>query len=246
MWNVPAISALSGLATPFGAALVLTFRTWSKAALAFMLALASGVMLAVVMTQLMPTSVRAGSWWWFALGSSVGLSLMFWIDDLRAVHPAEPVDPPSDQARLRVTGQAIAVALAIHNLPEGMAIGAGGAIHARLAVIIATAMALHNLPQGMSVAAPLASGGMPRRKILALTVLISAVIPLGSLIPLLVGHMSPGVNAFMLALASGVMLYVVFRHTMPEAWRCQKFFSSLGGLLTGILLMLALAGAHVH
>lgn len=124
-----------------------------------------------------------------------------------------------------------------------MAIGAGDMVHAQLGAVIAVAMALHNLPEGMSIAAPLSIGGMPRQKILGVTAAISLVTPLGTLLPLMIGNLSNAVSAFTLALASGAMIYVVAHDTLPESWQSQKSLT-LVGLLAGAGLMIGVARMH--
>lgn len=242
MWTVMTLSVLSGLSTPLGALIVLRFRTLSGPALAFILALASGVMVTVVLTELLPNSLKTGGIGWFTAGCFAGVIVMVGLAALwRHVDTASRAGPTS--SRLWQTGQSIALAIAVHDLPEGMAIGAGDGVHAHLGFIIALAMALHNLPEGMSIAAPLAMGGMPRRKILTLTGLISFVTPFGTLLPLLLGALSPAISAFFLALASGAMLYVVAHDTFPEAWQAHRE-ATVFGVLAGAALMAGVTSLH--
>lgn len=228
-----AISFLSGLSTPLGALVVLWFRTMRPWMLSFILALASGVMVTVVATELAPTSVGTGGFPTFVLGCGGGIVAMSFLADIWK---------PGDTAvsRLRRTGQSIALAIAVHDLPEGMAIGAGHAVHAKLGLIVALAIALHNMPEGMSIAAPLAMSGVARRKVLGLTVLISFITPLGTLIPVMLGTVSHTVGAFILAFAAGAMLYVVVQDTFPESWHASRG-AAIVGLLAGAALMGGLA-----
>lgn len=242
MWTIVTFSLLSGLCTPLGAVLVLTFSTLPSRVLSFVLALASGVMLTVVLTELMPNSLNIGGPWWFILGAISGIVLMSLLRDLwRPTAPSgTALNTPN---RLIQTGQAIALAIAVHDLPEGMAIGAGDLVHAQLGFVLALAIALHNLPEGMSIAAPLFMGGTPRNRILLLTLAISLITPLGTLIALGLGTLTPELQSFMLALASGAMIYVVVHDTLPESWRSGKV--SLGlGLAAGVLLMGAISSLH--
>jgi ZIP family zinc transporter len=223
------VSFLSGLATPLGALVVLRFRTLSPRMLGFILSLASGVMVTVVLTELAPTSLRTGGLPVFAFGCGSGLVAMSLTADLWK-------SGNSSLSRLRRTGQSIALAIAVHDLPEGMAIGAGHAIAAKLGLITALAITLHNMPEGMCIAAPLAMAGVGRGRILGLTLLISCITPLGTLVPVLLGTVSPKVSAFVLAFAAGAMLYVVVQDTFPESWRSGKG-PAIAGLLLGGAMM---------
>lgn len=227
------MSLLSGLCTPLGALTVLYFRAMRPWMLSFILALASGVMVTVVVTELAPSSLTTGGLLWFALGTLSGIVTLSLLSRVHSLG-----DAPF--SRLRQTGQSIALAIAVHDLPEGMAIGAGHNVHAKLGLIMALAIALHNMPEGMSIAAPLAVGGVPRRKILVITLLISGITPLGTLIPLVMGTISHPVSSFLLAFAAGAMLYVVVQDTFPESWRLGRF-PTLLGMIAGALLMGSLA-----
>jgi ZIP family zinc transporter len=74
----------------------------------------------------------------------------------------------NDRARMFHSGILMIIAISLHNVPEGIAIGAGGSYDLRLGAILAIMIALHNIPEGMAVAAPLLAGGVNRRKVVFL------------------------------------------------------------------------------
>ena len=141
-------------------------------------------------------------------------------------------------------------AIALHNLPEGMVIGASYAITPDVVAnlfsgsgfIIAIVIGLHNIPEGMAVSVPLISGGMSKLKAIALTALSGLPTVFGALLGFALG----GVNEIMLVLslgfASGAMLYVVFGELMPEAilmWKSKMpALSMFVGVLAGFLLVM--------
>lgn len=238
MWIILALSLLSGLSTPLGAVIVLSFRSLSHATLSFILAVASGVMVSVVITELMPNSIHSGGLVWFVVGCGTGMTLM-----VALTYRGDFTESPaliSSVSRLRRTGESIALAIALHDLPEGMAIGAGDMVQAKLGLIIALAIALHNIPEGMSIAAPLSMGSVSRRRILVLTGLISLITPIGTLLSLMFGHLSHSLSSFILALASGVMLYVVAHDTFPASWKANKN-ATIFGIAAGAVLMFSIA-----
>ena len=233
-------SLVAGLSTPVGAWLILNRRRVSPATLSFTLALASGVMVTVVATELVPTAFRLAGWPTFAAVAAAGALMLALLRGAVADWQGRGAAAP---ARLRVVGWFLAVAIALHDIPEGMAIGAGDAVGQRLGVVIALAIALHNIPEGMSIAAPLAMAGEPRRHILVAVAAIGLVTPLGTLMALAIGRLGPEWSATVLALASGAMLYVVGRDTLPEAFAAERFVA-LTGITAGGALMLALATVH--
>ncbi|MDE6104817.1 MAG: ZIP family metal transporter, partial [Clostridia bacterium] len=141
-------------------------------------------------------------------------------------------------------------AIALHNLPEGMVIGASYAITPDVlkslfsgsGFIMAIVIGLHNVPEGMAVSVPLISGGMGKPKAVFLTALSGLPTVFGALLGFALG----GINDIMLVLslgfASGAMLYVVFGELLPESilmWRSKlPAFALFIGVLAGFLLVM--------
>jgi ZIP family zinc transporter len=148
---------------------------------------------------------------------------------------------------LFIAGLVMACAIALHNLPEGMVIGASYASETGKHVlsgggfILAVVIGLHNIPEGMAVSVPLISGGMGRIKAVLITALTGFPTVLGALLGYWLGMIGPIWLSLSLSFASGAMLYVVFGELLPEAilmWRSKlPAFSTLAGILVGMLLI---------
>ena len=123
----------------------------------------------------------------------------------------------SDKAKMLRSGILILFAIGLHNIPEGIAISAGGSHDIRLGSLLALMIALHNIPEGMAIAAPLLAGGVNRWKVALLTALSGAPTFLGGLIGVLIGHISDFGIAMSLSAAGGAMLYVVFGEIVPQS-----------------------------
>lgn len=154
----------------------------------------------------------------------------------------------SKKSDLFIAGLVMAFAIALHNLPEGMVIGASYAKDEALALTSASsglAMAivigLHNIPEGMSVSVPLVSGGMVKWKATLITALTGAPTIIGAMLGYGLGSLSQVSLAISLSLASGAMLYVVFGELLPESilmWRSKApAFAMLVGLLVGVIIL---------
>lgn len=147
--------------------------------------------------------------------------------------------------QLFLAGLVMAFAIALHNFPEGMVIGAsyasdevaGGIGGLAVAIVIG----LHNIPEGMAVSVPLVAGGMKKTKATVLTALTGAPTILGAMLGYFLGTLSPVSLAISLSFASGAMLYVVFGELLPESilmWRSKApAFAMLAGLLVGLVVL---------
>lgn len=230
---------LSGLCTPVGAWGVLTWGEISGRGLAAVLGLAAGVMVVVVLRDLLPAAWQAGGPALAGWGGAVGFGVVLGIRALWGHRPSRHLDPA--RGRLVRTGWLIALVIALHDIPEGMAIGAGHLVRQGLGWSLALAMAVHNVPEGMSIAAPLARGGIRRGRILLATLAIGLVTPAGTAMALALGAESLFLRAAMLALAAGAMTAVTALDIVPEAFLADAG-SAVTGLLAGGLAMWFLAG----
>ncbi len=149
---------------------------------------------------------------------------------------------------LLVGGLVMACAIALHNMPEGMVIGASyvrdsaeGASAFSGGMVLAIVIGLHNIPEGMSVSVPLIAGGMNKIKAVLLTAVTGAPTIIGAMIGYSIGSLGPVSLAMSLSFASGAMLYVVFGELLPEAilmWRSKlPAFGMLIGVLVGMLMI---------
>ena len=148
---------------------------------------------------------------------------------------------------LFIAGVVMASAIALHNVPEGMTIGASYAsnngVMGAAAITLAVLIGLHNIPEGMAVSVPLIAGGM--RKWKAVLITASSGIPtiIGALLGFALGEIGPMGLALSLGFAGGAMLYVVFGEILPQAILMyhskRPAFSAIGGMLVGLLIIFA-------
>ena len=146
---------------------------------------------------------------------------------------------------LFLAGVVMACAIALHNVPEGMTIGASYAsnngVMGSAALVLAVLIGLHNIPEGMAVSVPLISGGMSKPKAVLLTALSGLPTVIGALLGFLLGEIGPLGLAMSLGFASGAMLYVVFGEILPQAILMyhskQPAFAVIIGMLVGMMII---------
>lgn len=132
-------------------------------------------------------------------------------------------------------GVIMILAIALHNFPEGMAIGATGAAETQMGIMIAIIIAVHNIPEGMAISAPLASGGIEPWKTIGLTTLAGAATVLGALLGLAVGGIGALATGICMGLAGGAMLYVTFCEILPQATLMEEGRVPAVSMLVGIV-----------
>ena len=148
---------------------------------------------------------------------------------------------------LFVAGIVMACAIALHNVPEGMTIGASYAssdgVLGSAALVLAVLIGLHNIPAGMAVSVPLISGGMSKPRAVLITAASGIPTMLGALLGFLLGEIGPLGLTLSLGFASGAMLYVVFGEILPQSILMYHSklpaFSTIVGMLVGILIIFA-------
>lgn len=168
------------------------------------------------------------------------------IDELSHIdHYNQHLKEHAPKRELWVAGVVIACAIALHNIPEGMSIGASYNIDTEggvsMALILAVLIELHNIPEGMAVSVPLVAGGMKRIKAALLTAASGAPVVLGAWLGYWIGDIGAIGLAASLGFASGAMLYVVFGEIIPQAVlmyrsKVPAFFVIIGMLIGMIII----------
>lgn len=151
---------------------------------------------------------------------------------------------------LHTAGLVLAAAVALHNMPVGMAIGAtfAGDVHAAVhdGFLAALIIGLHNVPEGMSIAAPLLTGGAKRAGAIGVAALSGLPTVLGALLGYSVGTMDPTLLSVSLGFAAGAMLYVIFGELLPESEQLWRHKLSGLAIMLGLLLGMALIFGYGH
>ena len=265
-------TALAGVGgTGLGGLIGALLRKDSKRAVSLLLSFAGGVMLSVVCFDLVTEAIETNVGIGFVVGSiAFGVAATYLLNYIidRKTNPEVPhIDENhpktaddldelihSDHLQehrkdgtlgLFIAGIVMACAIALHNVPEGMTIGASYASNdgamGGAALVLAILIGLHNIPEGMAVSVPLISGGMPRWKAVLITAATGIPTILGALLGYWLGEIGPMGLTLSLGFASGAMLYVVFGEILPQSILMYHSklpaFSAIVGILVGILII---------
>ncbi len=242
-------SLAAGLMTAVGALPVLFGRTPSQASRDLLLGFAAGVMLAASFFSLIIPALDAAEGQHHSTAMSAGVVCVAILLGMAAVallnrwlpheHFAQGREGPEVASLRRVW--LFILAIAIHNLPEGLAVGVGfGAEGAAAGLPLAIGIGLQNAPEGLAVAVALLGEGYSRWRAWGIAALTGLLEPLGGVIGAGVVGLSQVLLPWALAFAAGAMLYVISHEVIPETHRSGHQQKATMGLALGLVIMLYL------
>lgn len=232
-----------GGATVIGSLIGFIFKNISHKFSDIVLSFASGVMLAAAVLGLIIPSLEYGGKYGILVtvaGIFAGAVCLNLIDKLVPhLHKIVGVEPESHHNANLSKVLLFVLAIAIHNLPEGIAAGVGfGSGDTTQALIIAGGIALQNIPEGMVIIAPMLAAGISPRKTFILAMITGLVEVVGTLIGYFAVSISTAILPFALAFAGGTMLYVISDEMIPETHAHGSERGATYALLIGFCVML--------
>ncbi|WMJ84528.1 zinc transporter ZupT [Oscillospiraceae bacterium MB24-C1] len=250
------LTLFAGLATGIGSALSLLTKRTNPRFLSVALGFSAGVMIYVSFVEIFVKAkdalvaslgVKMGTWVTVG-GFFFGILLIAVIDNLipstenpHEVHTVEEMDGESEshKSHLMRMGLFTALAIGIHNFPEGLATFTAALSDPSLGVPIAVAIAIHNIPEGIAVAVPIFYATGSRMKAFKLSFLSGLSEPLGALIGyiLLYRFFNDVVFGFIFASVAGIMVYISLDELLPSAREYGEHHLSIYGLIAGMAVM---------
>lgn len=268
VWIAFGLTLFAGLSTGIGGLAALLMKRTNTKALSLVLGFSAGVMLYVSFVEILEEArlhLVAGlggqpGLWATAAAFFGGIFLIALIDKFvpsfenpHEMHRVEEMDhcelPQFAQPRRRNrkghahplmrTGLMVAVAVTIHNLPEGLAVFTSAVSQPRLGLVIALAIAIHNIPEGIAVSIPIYCATGSRRKAFWFSLLSGFSEPLGALIGWLV--LMPLMNDVMFGIVfagvAGIMVFISLDELLPTAQEYGEHHLSMYGLIGGMMVM---------
>ncbi|WP_034849532.1 ZIP family metal transporter [Clostridium hydrogeniformans] len=228
-WIVLLSSLISLIGTMMGASIGTFIKNPSKKFIASTMAFAGGLMLSVVVFDLIPEAIEQGGFLYTLVFYILGMLIIYLIE--KAAHNKESY---SKIAFITALG------LMLHNFPEGIIMGCSFLSGKSLGVKTSIIIALHDVPEGLAVTVPLIASNKNIFKIILYVFITALPTALGALIGVFIGNVSEVFLGICLALASGIMMYVVFGELIPESNNLNNSIINTISVLLGVTLGLVL------
>lgn len=255
--------------TTLGGLIGIRLKRSSNKFLSFILSFASGLMTAIICFELIPEALEIANIFVVILGILVGIIIMIicdvFVDNIfnKTNKTANKIKEQKNRIygykqnniknkiknenklinknNLLKTGIIVSIGLAIHNFPEGLAIGSGFGASLKLGFSLAIAICFHDIPEGISMAVPMKNGGMKSSKVIYYVILSGITTGVGAFFGSLVGGISSEIIALCLAFSAGAMIYIVSGELTPESNKLyQGRMSAIGNILGFIIGVFAM------
>lgn len=254
-----ALTLFAGLSTTFGALMAFFTNADNKRFLSISLGFSAGVMIYISFMEMMPTALEhlmvnfdeKTANIIMVAGFFAGVIIFGIIDKLvpeeenpHTMHSEEDIESLRDERhiegkKLERMGIMSALAVAVHNFPEGLVTFMSAVVSPELGISIAIAVAIHNIPEGIAVAVPIYQATGNKRKALTMTFLSGFAEPLGALLGYLVLSSIFNDTTFgvIFALVSGIMVFISLDELLPASREYGEPHLSIYGLFAGMLVM---------
>lgn len=224
-------STVSLVGTMIGASLGVIVKKPSNKLLGSIIGFAGGLMLAVVVFDLIPEALNEWSFGGNLFFCLMGIIVIAIIDN--------KINIDTLNQHVKVAFMA-ALGLMIHNFPEGVIMGCGFAAGGTLGIKMSLIIAIHDIPEGIAVSAPLMASRVRVSKILLYAFITAFPTALGTWLGAYIANISQNILGACLSFASGIMLYVVCGEMIPESSRLWEGVTSTIGVLSGIIIGLTM------
>lgn len=245
------LTLLAGLATTIGGAIAFIVKPDNLKALSVGLGFSAGVMIFLSLTEIIPAANESlsvnfpNSHEWlvylsFIIGVIIAILIDYFIPDhIDQEEVLHPDDPTFNHQKIKKAGLFMAVAICLHNLPEGLTTFLSTTQSLQLGISVAIAIAIHNIPEGIAVAMPIYHITGKKRYAMLYASLSGLSEPLGAFLGIFLLHFlfPQMVLGFLMAAVAGIMIYISFDTLLPLAKEYGDWHLSMIGIVTGMLFI---------
>lgn len=235
------LTTLAGLSTTLGSIISIFYRKPSHGYMAFTMGFSAGIMVMLSFVELLQTGIETIGFIYGNLAFFMGMGIIFVIDVLLPHSYILERYNSQESSNLRLKRMSIFVALgiAIHNFPEGIATFAGTMKDIDIGIALAVAIALHNIPEGIAVSVPVYAATGSAKKAFLWSFLSGISEPIGAFIAgiILMPFLNETVIGWVLSAVGGFMVFIAFDELLPVSQSYKKEHISIIGVIVGMIVM---------
>ena len=253
-WFAFALTLFAGLSTGIGSALAFFKIVKKERFLSIALGFSAGVMIYVSFVEIFRKAIHSLTtgygeplgYIYATLAFFVGIGLIAFIDKVvpkgenpHEIRKVEEIDQNGKDRNLLRMGLFSALAIGIHNFPEGLATFVGALQDPTLGISIAVAIAIHNIPEGIAVSVPIYHATKSKKKAFGYSFLSGLSEPIGALIGFIFlrQFFNDSFFGFMFAIVAGIMVFISLDELLPTAEKYGEHHLAVYGLISGMIVM---------
>ncbi|MDF2612952.1 MAG: zinc/iron permease [Clostridia bacterium] len=239
IWLIGFIALVAeGMGLAIGIVLLYVFKVRSKRVIGMLFGGTSGLMIALICFDVLPQALSKERMDLIIIGIMIGVTIGLLLDDIT---PAFEKMIRVENSRMIRTAFTLVIGIALHNIPEGFALGALSNASADIIQKFAVILALHSIPEGIALAIPFKQAKVKLLGVLVIPIILGSIMGVGGLLGYVLSSMSQTFIIIALGLAAGIILYIVCDELIPESrkiWNGRMTtVATILGIVLGLLLL---------
>lgn len=232
--------AAEGLGVAIGIILLYLFNIQNKRMIGMLFGCTSGIMIAMICFDILPEALEMGNPLIMLLGVASGILMGLLLEDVTDMVIGKlPIRKGSSMG----TGIVLLLGIALHNIPEGFAVGTIALTSPETVMRFAIVICLHSIPEAIAIAVPMKMAKMKLKWLMATPVLLGGIMGVGAMIGYIVSQIASGLITFALGGAAGIILYIVCDELLPESRKVWNGRMTSIATVIGIIIGMFLVGA---
>lgn len=240
IWNIILLAfAAEGVGVLVGMMLYYFFNITSQRLIGMLFGTTSGIMIAMICFDVLPHAAETGEKGLMIIGVSIGILIGLFLEDLTSLLGSGMKQSKNKQMR---TGIMLLLGIAIHNVPEGIAMGTLAVTSPETIMQFAFIICIHSIPEAIAIAIPLKAAKTPYKVVWSIPVVLGAIMGIGGGIGFIMSQVGSDFITLILGLAAGIILYIVCEELIPESRKIWNGRMTTVATIMGIILGMLLVG----